>query len=158
MPTSSGPKHGSPRLPRTLNVRLDMAQDPGEYPYRWPWRNTDRCLRAGQNPRHSPTKIFGAQHLQGRLHPLPLHLGRFRAYASTRPLPCAPQGSILGSRLTITQVGLAPTRLRDIAKPHWALIRLIRAPYPRVRYTVQKTAPRISTSIGKFVINSRKNL
>ncbi len=41
------------------------------------------------------------------------------AVASTRPLPCAPQGSILGSRLTITQVGFAPTRLRDIAKPHW---------------------------------------
>ena len=41
-----------------------------------------------------------------------------QAYASTRPLPCAPQGSMLGSRLTITQVGFPPTRLRDIAKPH----------------------------------------
>ena len=41
-----------------------------------------------------------------------------QADASTRPLPFAPQGSILGSRLTITPVGFPPTRLRDIAKPH----------------------------------------
>ena len=39
-----------------------------------------------------------------------------QAYASTRPSPFAPQGSILGSRLTTTQVGFPP--LRDIAKPH----------------------------------------
>ena len=52
--------------------------------------------------------LFGALHLQGRLHPLPLHLACFRAYASTRLLPVAPQGSILGSRLTITQAGLPP--------------------------------------------------
>ena len=45
----------------------------------------------------------------------------YQAYASTRPLRCAPQGSILGSRLTSTQVGFAPTRLRDIAKPHCPL-------------------------------------
>ena len=54
---------------------------------RSPLRSTGCCLPAGQNRRHSPTKIFGAQHLQGRLHPLPLHLACFRAYASTRLLP-----------------------------------------------------------------------
>jgi hypothetical protein len=47
-----------------------------------------------------------------------LHLACFRAYASTRPLPFVPQGSILGSWLATTQVGVPPTRLRDIAKPH----------------------------------------
>jgi hypothetical protein len=78
----------------------------------------DVACERGQCRRRSPTKIFGAQHLQGRLHPLPLHLACFRAYASTRPLPFAPQGSILGSWLATTQVGFAPTRLRDIAKPH----------------------------------------
>jgi hypothetical protein len=95
-----------------------MASDPGEYRHRSPWRDTDCSLPEGQTRRRSPTKFFGAQHLQGRLHPLPLHLACFRAYASTRPLPVAPQDSILGSRLTMTQVGFAPTRLRDIAKPH----------------------------------------
>ncbi len=76
------------------------------------------ACQGGQTRRHSPTKTFGAQHLQGRLHPLPLHLACFRAYASTRPLPFTPQGSILGSRLAITQVGMSPTRLRGIAEPH----------------------------------------
>ncbi len=94
---------------------------PREHWHRSPSRGTECCLRAGQCRRRSPTKIFGAQHLQGRLHPLPLHLACFRAYASTRPLPCAPHGSILGSWLATTQVGFAPTRLRDIAKPQWPL-------------------------------------
>jgi hypothetical protein len=96
-----------------------MASDPGEYRHRSPWRNTGHGLSEGQTRRHSPTVLFGAQHLQGRLHPLPLHLACFRAYASTRLLPDAPQGSILSSWLAITQVGLAPTRLRGIAEPHW---------------------------------------
>jgi len=121
VPASSGPMRGSPWLPRVLNVRLDTASDPGEYPCRSPWHDTDCCLPAGQNRRHSPTKIFGAQHLQGRLHPLPLHLACFRTYASTRLLPAAPQGSILGSRLTITQAGLAPARTRGLARPHCPL-------------------------------------
>jgi len=34
--------------------------------------------------------VFGALHLQGRHHPLPLHLACFHAYAPTRLLPCAP--------------------------------------------------------------------
>ena len=108
-------------LPRVLDVKFDTASDPWAYPYRSPKCDTDCCLPAGQNRRHSPTKIFGAQHLQGRLHPLPLHLACFRAYASTRLLPVAPQGSILGSRLTITQAGLAPARTRGLARPHWPL-------------------------------------
>jgi hypothetical protein len=42
----------------------------------------------------------------------------YLAYASTRTLPVAPHGSILGSRLTITQAGLAPARIRVLARPH----------------------------------------
>jgi hypothetical protein len=123
VPASRGPMRGSPWLPRVLDpnihtVRLDTASDPGEYPCRSPERDTDCCLPAGQNRRHSPTKIFGAQHLQGRLHPLPLHLACASAEASTRLLPVTPQGSILGSRLTITQAGLAPARTRGLARPH----------------------------------------
>ncbi|EIC22616.1 hypothetical protein Thi970DRAFT_02892 [Thiorhodovibrio frisius] len=60
----------------------------------------------GTNPSALSDIIFGALHLQGRLHPLPLHLACFHAYAWTRLLPFVPQGSILGSRLTITQAGL----------------------------------------------------
>jgi hypothetical protein len=76
VPASRGPMRGSPWLPRVLDlnihtVRLDTASDPGEYPCRSPERDTNCCLPAGENRRHSPTKIFGAQHLQGRLHPLP---------------------------------------------------------------------------------------
>jgi hypothetical protein len=118
VPASRGPMRGSPWLPHVLNVRLDTASDPGEYPCRSPERDTDCCLPAGQNRRHSPTILFGAQHLQGRLHPLPLHLACFRAYASTCPLPSTPQGSILGSRLTITQAGFTPARSRGLARPH----------------------------------------
>ena len=88
---------------------------PGEHRHRTPWRDTGCCLPEGQSRPRSPTKIFAAQHLQGRLHPLPLHLARFRTYASTRPLPVAPQGSILGSKLAMIQVEFVPTRLRDIA-------------------------------------------
>jgi hypothetical protein len=35
-----------------------MASDPGEYPYRSPWRDTDCCLPEGQTRRHSPTIKF----------------------------------------------------------------------------------------------------
>jgi len=127
VPASRGPTLGSPWLPRILNVRLDTASDPGEYRRRSPLRNAGCCLPAGQNRRHSPTKIFGAQHLQGRHHPLPLHLACASADASTRPLPATPQGSILGSRLTMTQAGLSPARTRGLARPQ-PLFRL--TPFP----------------------------
>jgi len=109
---------GSPWLQRILNVKLDTAWDPGEYQRRSPSRSAGCCLPEGQTRRHSPTKIFGAQHLQGRLHPLPLHLACASAEASTRLLPAVPQGSILGSRLTITQAGFSPARTRGLARPH----------------------------------------
>jgi hypothetical protein len=51
-----------------------------------------------------------------------MHLACFRAYASTRLLPGAQQGSILGSWLAITQVGFTPTKVRGIAKPLMAPI------------------------------------
>ena len=46
----------------------------------------------------------------------------YLAYASTRLLPDAPQGSApgsaLGSRRTITQTGLAPARMSGLSRPH----------------------------------------
>lgn len=79
---------GSPWLPLTRSVRLDTASDPGgEYPHRSPSRGTGCSLPAGQCRRHSPIENFGAQHLQGRFHPLPLHLACFCAYASIGLLP-----------------------------------------------------------------------
>jgi hypothetical protein len=91
---------------------------PGSTPHHWPSRSGGCCLPVGQTPRRSPAESFGAPHLQGRHHPLPLHLACFRADASARLLPVAQQGSILGSWLAITQVGLPPTKVRGIAKPH----------------------------------------
>ena len=119
VPASRGPMRGSPWLPRVLNVRLDTASDPGEYPCRSPERDTDCCLPAGQNRRHSPTLNFSGLNtfrvgLTRYLCTSPAYL----AYASTCPLPSTPQGSILGSRLTITQAGLAPARTRGLARPH----------------------------------------
>ena len=125
VPAPCGPIRGSPRLPPTRNVRLDTASDPGEYPRHLPSRSSGCCLPEGQARRHSPSEFFGALHLQGRHHPLPLHLACFRAYASTRLLPDAQQGSILGSWLAITQVGFTPTKVRGIAKPLLSPISLI---------------------------------
>ncbi|WPL20418.1 hypothetical protein Thiofri_00509 [Thiorhodovibrio frisius] len=73
----------------------------------------------GPNPSALSNEIFGALRLQGRHHPLPLHLACFHAYASTRQLPFTPQGLIPGSRLTITRAGLSPARTRGLARPHW---------------------------------------
>jgi hypothetical protein len=50
---------GSPWLPRILNVRLDTALDPGEYPHHTPSRDTDCCLPEGQTRRHSRPKFSG---------------------------------------------------------------------------------------------------
>ena len=74
-----------------------------------------------------PRKIFGAQHRRGRHYPLPLHLACFRTYASTCPLPSTPQGSILGSRRTITQAGLSPARTRGLARSHWPVFGVVPA-------------------------------
>jgi hypothetical protein len=86
-----------------------------------PERGADCCLPEAQTRRHSPTKF-------SRLNTFRVGFTRYlctspahHTYASTRPLPPAPQGSILGSRLTITQAGLAPARTRGLARPHWPL-------------------------------------
>jgi len=47
----------------------------------------------------------------------------YLAYAPTRLLPDAPQGSILGSWLTITQAGFTPARTRGLARPHCPFFR-----------------------------------
>jgi hypothetical protein len=116
------PMTGSPWLPHVLNVRLDTASDPGEHPSVSPCRPLGCCLLVGQAHRHSPNDFFGAPHLQGRHHPLPLHLACFRAYASTGPLPRRLQGSIPGSWLAITRAGFSPARMCGIAKPLLARI------------------------------------
>jgi hypothetical protein len=117
VPASRGPMRGSPWLPRVLNVRLDTASDPGEYPCRSPERDTDCCLPAGQTRRHSRPFFSG-------LNTFRVGFTRYLAprllscLRMTRLLPVTPQGSILGSRLTITQAGLAPARTRGLARPH----------------------------------------
>lgn len=58
VPASSGPMRGSPWLPHALDVRLDTASDPGEYPHRTPYRDPDCGLPGGQTRRHSPTINF----------------------------------------------------------------------------------------------------
>ena len=128
VPAASGPMHGSPWLPRALEVRLDTASDPGEYPCHSPARDPDYGLPEGPTRRHSRRQLFGAQSLQGRLHRLPLHLAGFRAYASTRRLPAPPPGSILGSRRTMTQAGVPPARTRGLARPHCPLFLLSSCP------------------------------
>jgi hypothetical protein len=43
------------RLPRILDVRPDLASDPGKHRYRLPRCGTGCCLPGGQTRRHSPT-------------------------------------------------------------------------------------------------------
>lgn len=86
-PPPGGSTRGSPRLPCSRVVGLDMASEPGEYRDRSPWCSTCCCLPGGQAGRHSPTDLFRAQYVKGRRHSLPLLLACFRASASTRPLP-----------------------------------------------------------------------
>jgi len=114
---SATPTGGSPWLPRNLYVRLDTAWDPGvasvlrPYAHRtvacWPI-NTIGLPQCG---------LFGALHLQGQHHLLPLHLATSSAYASISLLPDWLQGWIPGPWLAVTWAGFAPARLRDIAKP-----------------------------------------
>lgn len=58
-PESSLSTRHLPWAPRALDVRLDTASDPGEYPCHSPDRNTDCCLPEGQARRHSPTRFSG---------------------------------------------------------------------------------------------------
>ena len=60
---------------------------------------------------------FGTFHLHGRLHPVPLRLACFRAYASSPPLPANLQGSIPDPWLAVIWAGLSPAGTRDIAMP-----------------------------------------
>ncbi len=64
-----------------------------------------------------PHGHFGTLHLHGRLYPLPLLLACFRTYASSSLLPYYLQGSILGLWLAVTETGLSPARICDIAQP-----------------------------------------
>ncbi len=112
------------RLADLLGYRLlsmsgsTRPRTPGSTPHHLPWRSGGRGLPVGQYRRHSPAEFFGALHLQGRLHPLPLHLACFRAYASACLLPVTRQGSIPGSWLAFTRAGFSPARVGGIAKPH----------------------------------------
>lgn len=64
-----------------------------------------------------PCGHFGTFHLHGRLHPLPLHLASFRAYASSdASLPRLP-GSIPDPWLAVIWAGFPPTGLHGMAMP-----------------------------------------
>ena len=81
------PTDGSPWLTHHPNVRLDTASDPGAVlGTRQCAPRTVACWRHETIGRHQ-CGLFGTQHLQGRLHPLPLHLAFFRAYTSPGLLP-----------------------------------------------------------------------
>jgi len=58
VPASGRPMRGSPWLPHALDVRLDTAWDPGEYPHRTPYRDAHCFLPGGQTRWHSPTRKF----------------------------------------------------------------------------------------------------
>lgn len=60
---------------------------------------------------------FGTFHLHGRLHPLPLRLACFRAYASSAPLLEHLQGSIPDPWLAAIWAGLSPAGSCSIAMP-----------------------------------------
>src|SRR5450756_810616 len=60
---------------------------------------------------------FGTFHLHGRLHPVPLRLACFRAYASSTPLPEHLQGSIPDPWLAVIWAGLPPAGTCGIAMP-----------------------------------------
>ena len=60
---------------------------------------------------------FGTFHLHGRLHPVPLRLACFRAYASSAPSPEHLQGSIPDPWLAVIWAGLSPAGTCGIAMP-----------------------------------------
>ena len=60
---------------------------------------------------------FGTFHLHGRLHPVPLRLACFRAYASSTPLPEHLQGSIPDPWLAVIWAGFPPAGFHGIAMP-----------------------------------------
>lgn len=64
-----------------------------------------------------PCGHFGTLHLHGRLHPVPLRLACFRAYASSPPLPMRLQGSIPDPWLAVIWAGLSPAGTCGIAMP-----------------------------------------
>jgi len=64
-----------------------------------------------------PCGHFGTLHLHGRLHPVPLRLACFRAYASSSPSPENLQGSIPDPWLAVICAGLSPAGTNGIAMP-----------------------------------------
>ena len=71
--------------------------------------------------------LFGTFHLHGRLHPLPLRLACFRAYASSAPLLLHLQGSIPDPWLAAIWAGLSPAGSCSIAMPQPRLDPVLRA-------------------------------
>ena len=75
------------------------------------------CLLASKNHRPVPMPSFRGYSLDGRLHPLPLRLACFLAYASSDPLLGNLQGWILDLGLAVIKAGFSPASVCDIAKP-----------------------------------------
>ena len=88
----------------------------------------NKCSLRSTRVLHPSIQAFGAitiapyaACLHGRLHPVPLRLACFRAYASSSPLPANLQGSIPHPWLAIIWAGLSPAGTRDIAMPQQRL-------------------------------------
>ena len=112
------PRRGSPSLPRTPNLWLEMPSDLGVFAGARLKRPCDFCLRPTVRARPVPTTFFS------RLNSFKVGILRylysspgFTAYASTAPLPRRLQGWILRPWLAATQAGFPPAGLRDIARP-----------------------------------------
>ncbi len=116
------PAHSGQVTTRGLQEWLYLL--PQEVPFATAHMMLKKLLPAGDTKpsAHTHTGLFGTQHLHGRLYPLPLHLASFRAYASIALLPAQLQGLIPSPWLTVTWVGLSPTRLRGLARPQpWSV-------------------------------------
>ncbi len=109
---------GSPRLLRRVSVGLETVSHPGWEVGLASLLAAFPLLPAGVlKPSARSTRSFRDSHLQGRLHPLPLFLARFAAYASSMPLPSCLQGCILGLRLAVTKAGFPPATQLSRAEP-----------------------------------------
>jgi hypothetical protein len=140
------PAIGSPRLPRTLIVRLDAELRSRGGSFHSPEREGNCCLQGPRPhwPIHQVKTDFGTNSVQGQHHLLPLHLASFRAYASSTPLPEHLPGSIPGPWLGVTWTGFAPARLRDSAKSQPGLQSFTHVQARKFACLTDSTHPRIA--------------
>ncbi len=94
---------GSPWLPCSLNVRLELVSDPGVFERTCHDARPNIACGRREKPSALPNyRIFEAQSIQGQPHLLPLVLACSPGYASTDRLPDPPQAWIPSPRLRAT--------------------------------------------------------